>query len=64
MNERDQLTVAGYLAGHVTLTEARGAFIRWAAWLDSTERGVPHWIATLANAVEAPLAQQPSSDAS
>jgi hypothetical protein len=54
MTERDQLTVADYLAGRVPLVEARGAFIRWAAWLDTTGRGVPHWIASLANVAEAP----------
>lgn len=48
MNERDQFTVAGYLAGRVPIDEARGAFGRWAAWLDTTGRGVPHWIAALA----------------
>jgi hypothetical protein len=48
MNPTDQLTVAGYLAGRVPRDEARSAFARWAAWLDTTGRGVPHWIRELA----------------
>ena len=49
MNSADRSTVAGYLAGRVPIDESRGAFGRWAAWLDSTGRGVPHWIRELAS---------------
>lgn len=48
MTPADQTTVAGYLAGRVPLDEARAAFARWAAWLDSTGRGVPYWVRELA----------------
>lgn len=48
MSAADQATIAGFLAGRVPLDEARAAFARWAAWLDSTGRGVPHWIREVA----------------